>query len=168
MKDSKRSPIIPILSWINPVPRFDIYFFKIHSNIIFPSTPRLFPIGLPDKISKELLPYSILATWPAHLNLLELITLTILAERKKLWSFLIVEPLYYQFPSLLSPDIRLRILLSNILSLHFYLNIRYHVSQPLWKNHFNWINCILSNINSYVVQHLFKFFFHDDLSTLLL
>ena len=30
----KGSPIIPIMSRINPVPRIDTYFFKIHSNII--------------------------------------------------------------------------------------------------------------------------------------
>ena len=36
-----------------------------------------FPVGLPVKILKELLPFSILATYPAHLNLLDLITLTI-------------------------------------------------------------------------------------------
>ena len=39
MPHSKCSPIIPIMSQINPIPRFDTYFFKIHSNIVFPSTP---------------------------------------------------------------------------------------------------------------------------------
>ena len=38
----------------------------------------LFPVGLPVKILKAVLPPSILATCPAHLNLLDLITLTIL------------------------------------------------------------------------------------------
>ena len=33
----------------------------------------LFPAGVPVKILKTLLPYSILATWPAHLSLLDLI-----------------------------------------------------------------------------------------------
>ena len=37
--------------------------------------------GLPVKILKALLPSSILATCPAHLNLLDLITLTILGGR---------------------------------------------------------------------------------------
>ena len=33
----KGSPIIPIQSWINPIPRIDTHFFNIHSNIlIFP------------------------------------------------------------------------------------------------------------------------------------
>jgi hypothetical protein len=35
----KESPIIPILSRINPIPRIDPYFFKIYYNIILPSTP---------------------------------------------------------------------------------------------------------------------------------
>ena len=33
-------PVIPILSRINPIPHTDFYFFKIHSNIVFQSTPR--------------------------------------------------------------------------------------------------------------------------------
>ena len=36
----KGSPIIPIPSRINPFPRIDTHFFKIHSNIVFPSTSR--------------------------------------------------------------------------------------------------------------------------------
>jgi len=36
----KGSPVIPILARINPIPRIDIYFFKIHSNIDLPSTSR--------------------------------------------------------------------------------------------------------------------------------
>ena len=84
----KGSPIIPILSRINPIPRTDNYLFKVHSNIVLPSTPRplkcLFPVGLPVKMLKALLPSSILAICPAHLNLLDLITLTILGERYKL------------------------------------------------------------------------------------
>jgi hypothetical protein len=37
----------------------------------------LFPVGLPDKISKAPLPSSILATWSSHLNILDLIALII-------------------------------------------------------------------------------------------
>ena len=72
----------PILSRINPIPRIDTHFFKIYSNI--PSHLRqhlpksLFPVGVPVKILKALLPSSILATRPVHLNLLDLFTLTIL------------------------------------------------------------------------------------------
>ena len=38
----KGSPIIPISSRINPIPRTATYLFKIHSNIVLPSTPRPF------------------------------------------------------------------------------------------------------------------------------
>ena len=41
----------------------------------------LFPVGLPVKILKAFLPSSILATCHAYLNLLDLITLTILGEQ---------------------------------------------------------------------------------------
>ena len=54
-----------------PFPRIDTYLFKIHSNIVLSSTPKppqkgLFPVGLPVKILKALLPSSILATCPVH------------------------------------------------------------------------------------------------------
>ena len=49
----------------------------------------LFPVGLPVKILKALIPSTILSTWPAHLNFLDLISLTILGERYKLWVFYI-------------------------------------------------------------------------------
>ena len=63
-----QSPIIPILSRINLIPRIDTYFFKVHSNLILSShlhlgfSKRLFLVGLPVKIFKELLPSSILPT----------------------------------------------------------------------------------------------------------
>ena len=38
----KGSQIIHILSRINPIPRFDTYFCKIHSNIVLPSMPKPF------------------------------------------------------------------------------------------------------------------------------
>ena len=71
-----------------PITRIDTYLIKVHSNIVLPSTlrphQRSFPVGLPVKILKVLLPSSILVTCPAHLNVLDLITLTILVERYKL------------------------------------------------------------------------------------
>ena len=88
-----------------------------------------FPVGLPVKILKALVPSSILATWPAHLNLPDLI-LSILGEGYKLWSSLLWSLFPSSFSSLLGPNISLRILLSNTLSLHSSLNGRDHVSQP--------------------------------------
>ena len=52
------------------------YLFKVHSNIVLPKG--IFPVGLPVKTLKVLLPSSTLATCPANLNLLNLITLTIM------------------------------------------------------------------------------------------
>ena len=45
----------------------------------------LFHVGVPIKILKALLHSSTLATWPTHLNLLDVIILTILGERCKQW-----------------------------------------------------------------------------------
>ena len=69
-------------------------------------------------------------TCPAHLKLLDLITLTIFGERYKLLRSLLWSLLHSPFPSLLSSNIRLRILFSNTLSLHSSLNVKDHVSQP--------------------------------------
>ena len=64
-----------------------------------------FPVDLPVKILKALLPSSILPTWPAHLNPLYLITLTILGKRYKLCS----SSLWSLLNTPLGPNIRLRI-----------------------------------------------------------
>ena len=56
----------------------------------------------------------ILATWSAHLNLLDLITLIILEERYKPWSYSLWGLLYSPFSSLLGSKICLRILISDI------------------------------------------------------
>ena len=79
------SPITPILSRINLTQRIDTYFFKFDSNIssnLRLALPKgLFSAGLTLRILKALLPSSILATRPARLNLIDLITLTKLGER---------------------------------------------------------------------------------------
>ena len=62
---------------------------------------RLFPESLSVKILKPLLHYNIMATWPAHLSLLDLIILTILRERYKLWSSSLWSLLESPFSSLL-------------------------------------------------------------------
>ena len=96
------------------------YLIKVHSNIVALSShlwlglPKgLFPVGLPVKILKALLPSSILVACPAHLKLLDIITLTILAERYKIWSSslwsLLHSPFSSRVPSVStrSPDINL-------------------------------------------------------------
>ena len=88
------------------------YFFKIHSNIVPLWTLDLLkgfvPLGVPVKILKGLLSYSFLATWPAHLNLLDLITLTLLGERYKLWSSSLWSLLHSPLASLLGPNTPVR------------------------------------------------------------
>ena len=86
----------------------------------------LFPVVVPVKIFKKLLPPSILATWPSYLNLLDLLSLTMLGERYKLRSSSFWSLLHSPFTSFLGPNIRLRILFSNTLSLGSSLNVRDH------------------------------------------
>ena len=71
----KGSTIILILSWLNPIPRIDTHLFKVHSNLRLGFPKGLFPVDLPVNILEILLPFSILAIWPAHLHLLHLISL---------------------------------------------------------------------------------------------
>ena len=106
------------------------YILTLSSYIRLSLHKGLFPEGLPVKILKSLLSSSILATWPAHFNLLDLIILTILVEQYNLWSSSLWSPLYSPFSSLLCLFylLCLRILLSNTLSLHSSLNVRDQVS----------------------------------------
>ena len=75
---------MPILSRLNLILRNVIYFFEI--NFILPShlclsLPKgLLPVGLRVKILKELLPSSIPAICAVHINMLDLITLSIFSD----------------------------------------------------------------------------------------
>ena len=93
---------------------------------------------------KVLLSSSILATFSAHLILLDLTTLAILGERYKLWSSKLWSLLHSH------PHWCLRILFSNILSLHSSLNVGDPVSQSYSIN----INIIahVKKKNSHLVQ----------------
>ena len=81
----KGAPITPILSRSNPISRNGTLLLKVYSNIVLPTMTclckGLFPVGLPVKTLKALVPSIILSKWPADLNLLDLITLTILDEQ---------------------------------------------------------------------------------------
>jgi len=50
---NKSPPLIPILSQMNPFHTLPTYFSKIHSNIIFPSTPRSSATSPPSTFSDE-------------------------------------------------------------------------------------------------------------------
>ena len=89
---------------------------QIHSEII--------NYNLPANILKAFLPSAILPTCPAYLNLLDLITLTLLAQTVHTMKFLIVEPSHSTFSLHVGPNIRPRILFSNTLSLDYSLNAR--------------------------------------------
>jgi len=86
----KTSPLVPDLRQMNPVHTLPPYFSKIHSNIIFPSTASLpsglFPSGFPTEILYTLLIYLLRGTCPAHIILLDFVTLIVFGESYKLWS----------------------------------------------------------------------------------
>ena len=88
----------------------------LSSHLLLNLSKGLLPVSAPVKIFKALLPYFILATWPAHLILLHLITLSILGERYKPSSSSLWNLLHSPFSSLLDQSTRLRIVFSNIRS----------------------------------------------------
>ena len=76
----------------------------------------IFPVDLPVTSSKVLLSSSILASYPANINLIDLIILNIM-------QILVNSPL----SSLLGPKTRLMILFSNNHSLYSSINLRDHI-----------------------------------------
>ena len=79
-----------------------ILILSSHVRLGFPKD--LFSVGLSIKIFKEILPSFIQATSPTHLNLLDLITMTIFGEQYKLWSSSLWSLRHSPFSSLLGPN----------------------------------------------------------------
>ena len=79
---------------------------------------------LPVKISKALLPSSILATGSAHLKLLGIISLPILGELCNIWTSSMWSIPHSPFSSFMDPNNHLSIVFSNTLSLHSSNNVR--------------------------------------------
>ena len=68
-----------------PISLWSVQIMSSHLRLDLPRG--LLPVVLQDKSLKELLPFfSILATCPIHIDLVDLITLTISGKRYKLWS----------------------------------------------------------------------------------
>ena len=131
----KYPPPVPILSQFVPVhaPHStscrSILILSSHLRLGFLSG--LFPSGLPTKTLYTSLLYPIRATCPAYLILLELITRKILGEQYRSLSSSLCNFLHSPVTSsLLGPNILLKTLFSNTLSLCSSLHVSDQVSHP--------------------------------------
>ena len=115
-------PPVHILSQINSIHNLLNEFCKINFNIIHPSTPShpsgLFPSGFSSKTPYSPLLSPIHAACPSHPILIYLITQIIFGEAYRSWSSSLCSLFHSSVtPSLLGPNILLKTLFSNTLSL---------------------------------------------------